>query len=67
MYTEQHLDALKQALASGELSVRWDGREITYRSISELREAINFVSAEIEKQNGTRRVRAVRIVVRKGV
>ena len=43
-YTQAHLDALTAAVASGEKSVSYDGKMVTYRSIDE----INQVIAQIE-------------------
>jgi gpW. len=42
-YTEDHLQALREALASGELSIQHNGRRIQYRSVAELKEAIDAV------------------------
>lgn len=46
-YTATQLQALKDALASGELTVTYDGKTVTYRSIEQLKEAIAFVEAEM--------------------
>ena len=35
-YTQSHLDALQEALASGTLTVTFEGRSMTYRSVQEL-------------------------------
>jgi hypothetical protein len=51
-YTEEHLAALENALASGALRVRSGDQDITYRSVAELREAIATVKAAL---NGSRR------------
>lgn len=53
-YSEDHLQALRDALASGELSVQHNGRRIQYRSISELKEAIDTVEEALRP--GRRRV-----------
>jgi hypothetical protein len=66
-YTQGQLDALKSALASGALKVFFEGREITYRSIDELRKAISDVSAGlVTETTGTRRSRVTRVFSRKG-
>lgn len=46
-YTAEHLAALEAALASGALRVRSGDQDITYRSVTELREAIATVRAAI--------------------
>ncbi|MGY3887203.1 phage head-tail joining protein [Aeromonas aquatica] len=38
-FTQEDIQNLNEAIATGELSVVVDGREITYRSIKELMEA----------------------------
>ena len=40
-YTQTHLDALQEALASGTLTVTFEGRSMTYRSVQELQRAIS--------------------------
>ena len=34
-YTEQHLQALREALASGEHRVTYDGKSVEYRSVTD--------------------------------
>ena len=46
-YTEDQLIALEQALASGALTVEYADRRITYRSIDDLKKAIQVVKAEL--------------------
>jgi hypothetical protein len=46
-YTQTQLDALDAAIASGELIVKYDGREVTYRSIDQLIKARDFVFARL--------------------
>lgn len=48
------LDALDEAIASGELKVKINGREVEYRSISELKAARRHVSSILAKQKGRR-------------
>ncbi|HHY0482737.1 phage head-tail joining protein [Vibrio parahaemolyticus] len=50
--TKDDLDALDEAIACGELSVKIDGREIVYRSITELMRARRHVSRVIAQQSG---------------
>jgi hypothetical protein len=46
-FTQAHLDALNQAIASGELTIEYNGKKITYRSIGELVKAKQLVEAEL--------------------
>ena len=50
--SQTDLDNLDAAIASGELTVEFNGRKITYRSISELLKARNHVAQAIGQQNG---------------
>lgn len=45
--TQSDLDALDQAIATGELTVEHNGRRITYRSIAELKAARAHVAAQL--------------------
>lgn len=48
MATQADLDALEAALARGESRVRFaDGREVTYRSVGDLREALAILSVRV--------------------
>jgi hypothetical protein len=49
MYTEQQLQALRDALANGVRRVRFENREIEYRSVEELKAAIAAAEAELAK------------------
>ena len=47
-FTQTDVDALKAALATGALKVRYaDGREVTYRGLSDLQRAIAIATAEV--------------------
>lgn len=59
-YTQSHLDALQEALVSGTLTVTFDGRSITYRSVQELQRAISVVQNSLNQQSG-KRVRQYRM------
>jgi hypothetical protein len=67
-YTQTQLDALKAALASGELRVTFEGRSVEYRSIDDLQKAIAAVSAEVTAttSGAAPRVRLVRIATSSG-
>ena len=66
-YTDQQLQALKDALASGTLRVRFADREITYRSVEELKAAIATVDRELSTAAGTLTKRQIRISTGKGI
>jgi len=51
-FTTDDLDALDEAIASGELTVKIDGREITYRSMNDLLKAKRHIMRSIARQNG---------------
>ena len=47
-YTTTQLQALEDAIASGELVVEYDGKRVTYRSMTELITARDLVKGELE-------------------
>ena len=47
-YTLTQLEALEAAIATGELSVSYDGKQVTYRSIAELTAARDLIKGELE-------------------
>ena len=64
-YTQQQAEALREAMASGVLTVEYDGKRVTYRSVGEIREALAEVDAALAREEG-RRVRQIRINTNKG-
>lgn len=46
-FTQTDLDAINAAVASGELTVKHNGREVTYRSVDDLRKARETILAEL--------------------
>jgi hypothetical protein len=46
-FTSTDLDAVNAAIASGELTVRHNGREVTYRSVDELLKAKRTIEADL--------------------
>jgi hypothetical protein len=65
MYTEEQLQALRDALAGGVRRVRFGDREIEYRTVEELKAAIAAAEAELAKSQGAV-VRQIRISTKKG-
>lgn len=47
-FTTTQLSALESAIGTGELTVKYDGKEVTYRSMSDLMQAYRFVKSELE-------------------
>jgi hypothetical protein len=47
MFTLSQLNALDAAIASGQLSVNYDGKSITYRSVGDLMKARELVRSEL--------------------
>ncbi len=66
-YTEQQLQALRDALANGVRRVRFGDREIEYRTVDELQAAIRAAEVELARQNGAPIVRQIRISTNKGL
>lgn len=51
--TQADKDRLEQAVTLGELTVEIEGKRVTYRSMSELLQALAYVDGELQKQAGT--------------
>lgn len=52
-FTQTDLDRLDSAIAMGTLTCKINGKEVTYRSMSELMQARNFIAQQISQQSGT--------------
>jgi len=65
-YTEQQLQALRDALASGVRRVRFADREMEFRDVAELKQAIATAEAEVAKFTGAPIVRQIRVSTEKG-
>ena len=46
-FTTTQLNAIKSAIASGTLSVMYEGKSVTYRSMSDLKMAKEMIEAEL--------------------
>lgn len=66
MYTDQQLQALRDALATGVRRVRFGDREIEYRTVDELKQAIAAAEADVAKGSGAAPVRQIRVQTQKG-
>lgn len=49
-FTQSDLDTLDRAIATGELTTRYNGREVTFRSIKDLSFARDLVVRALAKQ-----------------
>lgn len=65
-YTEQQLQALRDALASGVRKVRFADREMEFRDVAELKQAIATAEAELARSSGTPVARQIRVSTGKG-
>ena len=65
-YTPTQLDALKQALATGERRVTFGDKTVEYRSIEELQAAIRTVEAELARAFAVPVTRQIRLTTQKG-
>lgn len=52
-YTTTHLAAIEAAIATGELTVKVDGREVTYRSVGDLLKAKREIEAGLVASGAT--------------
>lgn len=60
-YTTAQRDALRQAIASGVLRISYEGKSVEYRSMAELKEALNEVEAGLARSSGKAQTRRIRI------
>ena len=65
-YTPADLEALQQALISGERRVSFGDKTVEYRSVAELQSAIRTVAAALARKQGTTPARQVRVTTNKG-
>jgi hypothetical protein len=66
-YTPEHLQALREALASGEHRVTYEGKSIEYRSVADLKAAIAEVEATITRDSGAPKSRQIRVITSKAL
>ena len=64
-YTEEQVRALREALTSGVLTVSYDGKSVTYRSVEEIKQALAEIENARAREAG-RQVRQIRITSNKG-
>lgn len=60
-YTIEQRDALRRAIASGVLRLSYDGKTVDYRSMDELRAALNEVESALARDQGRPHTRRIKI------
>ena len=68
-WTQAEVDTLKAAVASGVLTVSYDGppkRMITYQSLAEMRDLLDEMTASVDTEAGTR-TKIRRVITNKGL
>lgn len=46
-FTQTQIDILKAAIAEGALTVKYADKEVTYRSLAEMRQILDMMEAEV--------------------
>lgn len=64
-YTPSQRDALKLAIASGVLRLSYDGKTVEYRSMAELKTALNEVEVALARDKGEVQTRRIKIYAEK--
>ena len=65
-FTQAELDAIKKAYATGALTVKYEDRSVTYRSLSEMERIIARMEQDLAAQAGQTPIRHVRVDSPKG-
>ena len=66
-YTEAHAQALREALASGEHRVTYEGKSIEYRTVADLKLALAEVQAHLDRLAGRSKSRQIRVTTDKAL
>lgn len=66
-FTQTDIDALKKAIGTGALRVRFVDREVTYRSLEEMRKTLAMMQADLAEAEGRPRTRQTRFITSKGL
>ena len=64
-YTTEQRDALKRAIVSGVLRLSYDGKTVEYRSMADLKAALNEVEAALARDTGKPHTRQIKIYAEK--
>jgi hypothetical protein len=65
-FTEAEYTALKKAIASGALVVRYEDKQVEYRSIEQMERVLSKMERELKGTAGTDIIRQARIKTTKG-
>ena len=60
-FTQDDLNAINEVIASGELTVRYKDRTVTYQSTDALLKARDLIKSDVAAASGTARKRITRI------
>jgi hypothetical protein len=66
-YSQSDSDNLKAAIAQGALRVRFGDRDVTYRSLDEMRQTLTLMQTEVNGVSGRVPTRQIRFVTSKGL
>ena len=66
-YTEAERDALKTAIATGVLSVTYNGQRTEYRSLEEMERVLHLMNTELDTAAGTDVTRQILVRPKKGI
>jgi hypothetical protein len=61
-WTQTDIDKLKAAIGQGATKVKFADREVTYRSLDEMRETLRMIQSEVDALAGVVRPRRRRIL-----
>lgn len=50
---EAQIESLREAMAGGVLSIEYQGRKVTYRSMAEMRQAMALLKDQLAEANGS--------------
>ena len=64
-YTIAQRDALRQAIASGVLLLRYDNKRVQYRTLNELKAALDEVEQSLARDSGIVQTRQIKIYAEK--
>lgn len=53
-YTQEHVDALKEAIALGATEVTHNGKTVKYRSLTEMRSVLRSMEADLQASSQSR-------------
>lgn len=65
-WTQTDIDKLKAAIGQGATKVKFADREVTYRSLEEMRETLRLMQVEVDAATGVVRSRRRRVLFATG-